>query len=346
MYEYSPFAVSLVIAAFLGLITGTIASNKGHSFFLWWFFGMLLFIVALPMAILLKPRYTQPVPLPSEATKQCPFCAETIKAAAIVCRFCGRDLPGSTEAPQPAGAAEEPPLTGLAKEAMDVLDSPKPNAPRRNWVGLVIIAVVAVFVVLAVLGNEPGPTRPASTSRRSETSAPNRSERRRYVYAKTAANIRSGPSTSHDIVRKTRIGEKLEYTTMAGAWYKLAEGSAGADRWIHYSVVLTQTEKERRDRCPLELVDWHWGSKYSYATAEGRVKNTSSERLEHVEAVVTFLTDSGEFITSDSALIEFDPLMPGQTSPWEVLTTWNPRMSKARVEFKELMGGKIDHYRE
>jgi hypothetical protein len=28
----------------------------------------------------------------SETTKQCPFCAETIQSAAVVCRFCGREL--------------------------------------------------------------------------------------------------------------------------------------------------------------------------------------------------------------------------------------------------------------
>jgi hypothetical protein len=30
--------------------------------------------------------------LPNQSTKKCPFCAETIKEEAKICRFCGRDL--------------------------------------------------------------------------------------------------------------------------------------------------------------------------------------------------------------------------------------------------------------
>lgn len=39
--------ITLGVAALLGLIPANIAKNKGHSFGLWWFYGWMLFIVAI-----------------------------------------------------------------------------------------------------------------------------------------------------------------------------------------------------------------------------------------------------------------------------------------------------------
>lgn len=55
--------ITLIAAALLGLIPAWIASSRGRSFGLWWIFGALLFIVALPMSIMLKkPLPGEPVP--------------------------------------------------------------------------------------------------------------------------------------------------------------------------------------------------------------------------------------------------------------------------------------------
>lgn len=45
---------SLLIAAFLGLIPASIASSKGRNFAAWWFYGWMLFIVALIHSLVMK----------------------------------------------------------------------------------------------------------------------------------------------------------------------------------------------------------------------------------------------------------------------------------------------------
>jgi hypothetical protein len=46
----------LAIAVVIGLIPAIIAKKKGRSFFVWWVYGALLFIVALPHALLAPAR--------------------------------------------------------------------------------------------------------------------------------------------------------------------------------------------------------------------------------------------------------------------------------------------------
>jgi hypothetical protein len=42
--------------------------------------------------------YTPPPSAQSEE-RTCPWCAETIKAAAVICRFCGRDIQAQPNTP-------------------------------------------------------------------------------------------------------------------------------------------------------------------------------------------------------------------------------------------------------
>jgi hypothetical protein len=43
--------------------------------------------------------------------------------------------------------------------------------------------------------------------------------------------------------------------------------------------------------------------------------------------------------SSDDALIDYNPILPGQKSPFKVYATWNPAMDNASISFK-FMGGK------
>lgn len=80
-----------------------------------------------------------------------------------------------------------------------------------------------------------------------------------------------------------------------------------------------------------------------YLIINGEVQNMSGEKITHLMAVVTHYTNKDSIISSEDAVVEYDPLLPGQKTPFKVMTRSNPEMKKYAVSFKTMFGGEIPY---
>lgn len=90
---------------------------------------------------------------------------------------------------------------------------------------------------------------------------------------------------------------------------------------------------------PLEVQSWRCDTEHGYVFVRGEVKNVSSQKLENVVAVGEFRTESGELVKTEDALLEYNPIMPGQQSPFKAGGTENPQIKNCNLSFKYLLGG-------
>lgn len=132
--------VGIAVATWLSLcfVAGAIAGGKGRSAAGFFFLSLLLSPLVGILAALIADPDTARVEaerVQGGTQKRCPFCAELIRTEAIVCRFCGRDMPNAADPPQSESCAAA---------------SPQENDSVVTWIIWIVLLLMAAGLYLAV----------------------------------------------------------------------------------------------------------------------------------------------------------------------------------------------------
>jgi hypothetical protein len=256
--------------------------------------------------------------------RKCHFCHEAIPDAAVVCAHCGRDLiPGRhTSPPMVTPPTSAPPPT--LKMCPFCAEEIQAAAIKCKHCGSLLDQPAA----------SAAPARRPTTA--SEGSYP----------GETTGSV--APVTAK---RKTSLWTwvVLGFVVLVGVNFldSLINAKPTTQLAATPSAVPTQTvtsstpPPEPVYQLALLSARGYPSDGGGYHIVEGQVKNLSNQPLKNVTAVATWFGKDGGFIKSDNAIIAYNPILPGQTSPFKTMSSTNPAMEKYTVGFKTLFGGSL-----
>lgn len=133
------------------------------------------------------------------------------------------------------------------------------------------------------------------------------------------------------------------FVAMLMAWCStlVNQSASPPSRPVNAAIKPAAPTPPRSDLLALVSVTDELSSGGGYNVIQGEVENISGQSMKNVAAVANWYDKDNGFITSDTTLIEYNPILPGQRSPYKVMARHNPAMTKYSVSFKQLFGGAI-----